>query len=71
VGPRLQHLCIELRGIQLTLRRDHLIGRRTPLERQDHAVCSAERIAPADQSVKGSEGSRDYDIVGLVVIFGA
>jgi hypothetical protein len=39
------------------------------LEGEDDAAGGAQRITPADQAVEGSDGSRDYDRVDLVVIF--
>ena len=71
VGSDSEDLGFEVGGMQLRLGCCDLIGRRFALEREDYAAVGAQWIAPADQPVEGGDGSRDHDVVGLMVIFGA
>ena len=71
MGLDCEYLGVEVGGLQLRLRCGDFVRRGFALEGEDHAAGGAQRIAPADQSVEGSDGSRDHDVVGLMVIFGA
>ena len=71
VGSDSEDIRFEAGGFELRPGCRDLIGRGLAFEREDYAASGAQRIAPADQPVEGSEGSRDHEVVGLMVIFGA
>ena len=47
------------------------VAGRTALEGQNHAICSAQRITPLDESAQGSEGPSRHDVIAFGVLFGA